>query len=510
MVKKVINQPKSEGFCLHSVFIKKPISVKDATEIAQNIMRNKNRKFYKELKNGYRFRNIPKGKFKKGTFKTKKVNENINIVLGELLPEFHHLAGGGLWDNVKHGFNTVKGLFENNLHDFPGPSKKTLSQYENQPVLSMYLMRAPIQAGVNTALNVVSFGAWDKAKNYDKLFHLSLVAEIPNRKVIIEKLSTVNISTAFSQKPNAEILNIDMQGKQVTLGKLIYNTLDAIGQDDFFLYSGLNGRNCQNFIKNILKSNGLLRPEYDQWLFQDMTETKKKLPGYVSNIMDTVTTIGAKADRFFGGNEYEQIIGGKLHEIFGGDIGDVTEMVSGGPTNERTVIKRKWVEITPEEFESLKADPNNVRKVGAWRTEFTDPMGKYNTRHPTGPMRYFKALEITDNDKAEFQYELDNLENIKQRHIEDVENARLRNIKRRADKMSSTPLGSFLGGLTKIADIAVNNAPLPEALKMMYKNIAPAQSEYYKDNIINKINRDKRIEEHKAKYGGKFKKTKSN
>ena len=66
--------------------------------------KDKNKKFYRETNTSYRFRNIPKTKFIKGTYKTKKINNNVSIVFGQLKPENEHLEGSGLTDFFKNSF----------------------------------------------------------------------------------------------------------------------------------------------------------------------------------------------------------------------------------------------------------------------------------------------------------------------------------------------------------------------------------------------------------------------
>jgi hypothetical protein len=70
---------------LHAVIISKNIPLDEAIKISQEIINNKKRTFYRETKNSYRFRNIPKTKFDKKTFRSKKINKNITLIFGEVL-----------------------------------------------------------------------------------------------------------------------------------------------------------------------------------------------------------------------------------------------------------------------------------------------------------------------------------------------------------------------------------------------------------------------------------------
>lgn len=70
---------------LHAVIIKKPIKLQEAKKIAKDIIKDPNRNFYRETSESYRFRNIPKTKFVKDSFRTKVLSDNISLVFGKLM-----------------------------------------------------------------------------------------------------------------------------------------------------------------------------------------------------------------------------------------------------------------------------------------------------------------------------------------------------------------------------------------------------------------------------------------
>lgn len=71
-------------YVLHAVIIDKSVPIDKAKKIAQDIIKNNSRNFYRVTDNSYRFRNIPKTKFNPKTFGSKVVNKNITLVFGEL------------------------------------------------------------------------------------------------------------------------------------------------------------------------------------------------------------------------------------------------------------------------------------------------------------------------------------------------------------------------------------------------------------------------------------------
>ena len=74
---------KTEGYDLHAVVVHKPIDVDKAFEESKKFI-NEERNFYRETQNSFRFRNIPKQRFEKKTFKSKKISPNITLVYGKL------------------------------------------------------------------------------------------------------------------------------------------------------------------------------------------------------------------------------------------------------------------------------------------------------------------------------------------------------------------------------------------------------------------------------------------
>lgn len=73
----------SEAYELHAVIVHKPISFKEARKIAIKFIPS-NRKFYRETEQSYRFRNIPKQKFDRKSFRTKVINNQISLIYGKL------------------------------------------------------------------------------------------------------------------------------------------------------------------------------------------------------------------------------------------------------------------------------------------------------------------------------------------------------------------------------------------------------------------------------------------
>ena len=193
------------------------------------------------------------------------------------------------------------------LLDFFKPIKKeynnvstnTIKKYGNSYIQSMKVVRTPIMKMLEKALDVISFGQFSKANPYDKLYHLALVCDIGSgSSVIIEKNETINISTSYKITDKTEQIKVHLK-KAITLNQLLENGQKHMG-NRWFPYDPLSN-NCQNFIKGILDGNSLNNSMVNSFVFQDLTELKRKLPSYVGKIARVVTDTGARFNQAIGG-----------------------------------------------------------------------------------------------------------------------------------------------------------------------------------------------------------------
>ena len=74
----------NEKYKLHAVIIKSSVPFEEAQKMAQDIIKDKKKTFYRLTTKSYRFRALPKTKFNKSSFRTKKINKDISLVFGEL------------------------------------------------------------------------------------------------------------------------------------------------------------------------------------------------------------------------------------------------------------------------------------------------------------------------------------------------------------------------------------------------------------------------------------------
>jgi len=225
--------------------------------------------------------------------------------------------GAGIWDVIKDAFNPKKVINEITNPDsiarrrisdvgkgirtgYPPSSRATIERYGDWRIVALHLRRDPVQSAIHTAFNILSLGQWDKARrdsNFDRLFHLGLVATVEKNgerhDVLIEKNEVINIGEAKPKMPGSEI--ISTPAPNTTLEDFLIKGEEAVGRERFFLYDPFK-YNCQDFIMALLSANGVLTKPAQTFIKQDIVSLVERLPSYVAPVARAITDIGALAN----------------------------------------------------------------------------------------------------------------------------------------------------------------------------------------------------------------------
>ena len=184
----------------------------------------------------------------------------------------------------------------------------TIRQHASKRILTMYAMRTPINSVYQALIGAVSQGRFNeelKAKGYDQAMHLGLVVLLSDgTRLLLEKNERVKATTNPTTSPTTQDLAVPLGGKVLTLGDLIGNTLTAVGSKQYFSYSPAPSGNCQRWCVDVLRSSGLLTPQLEGWILQDVGTAVKQLPWFTEHLLDAVALVGR---------------GGMLHRTITGD-----------------------------------------------------------------------------------------------------------------------------------------------------------------------------------------------
>jgi hypothetical protein len=274
------------------------------------------------------------------------------------------MEGAGLFDYIKNAVS---------ITDYSATTKKLLEEYGKKEISRMTLRRVPISFAIDLALQGVSAGKWEQLKKkygFDKFFHLSLVVYLKNtweksalrvgrkipKQLSVEKLEVVSVNERVEPVEGQEEQEVPIpKGQKITIDGMFEKTRQRMGETAFFAYSALGQNNCQDFVSNLLQSEGLYREPEKQFVFQDISELVKELPDSTLAISQGYTHALALANKYLG------IGGGK-----------------GSGTHRENVLKKWKLEDKPyslKELSEITAVPEKTlqevynRGIGASKTQ---------------------------------------------------------------------------------------------------------------------------------------------
>jgi len=173
--------------------------------------------------------------------------------------------------------------------------RNILNEMGADEIERIYIKRTPLSKVIQLALNVLSFGDFNKRLRdlpYDKLYHLRMDIEtVKGKRYTLEKNETINMTRRPTTSKDTDSILVNTLKEGTTTNELLNKTKDFMGEDKFYSYSAKNN-NCQDFIMGILNANNLTTRELKNFVKQDttslFTDTFRK-------ITNTITDVGAAA-----------------------------------------------------------------------------------------------------------------------------------------------------------------------------------------------------------------------
>lgn len=200
------------------------------------------------------------------------------------------------------------------IGSMPPAVRRWLRTHGDKPMTNLEVKRAPIAGPIDKALDLISLGAWSRAKKrvaYDNLFHLFLEFTVDGSRYIIEKNQLIKISKGARNAKDTESMPVaDKEG--LTMSEMLSKAVKRYGEDRILVYDAF-GQNCQMFLNQLLAASGLLTSSLKSFIYQPIEEVAKELPGYVKKAAKAITDVGATVDRAL-----QWLTGGRLSLKRGG------------------------------------------------------------------------------------------------------------------------------------------------------------------------------------------------
>ncbi len=186
----------------------------------------------------------------------------------------------------------------------PPQARALLEKIGNEEIKSIKIIRSPLSSFTKTFLNLISLGQFEKIskKYYDQIFHLSIWI---NDKYNLEKNEVIAFNQTNPKKENSEVREVNNIPAGITFQTLIDKTKARMGTN-FGVYNG-ESNNCQDFITNIFKANGIGEQGDFDFIKQNTKEIFEKLPAFSKALGNAATSAGAIFNRLlYGQGPHEQ------------------------------------------------------------------------------------------------------------------------------------------------------------------------------------------------------------
>lgn len=162
---------------------------------------------------------------------------------------------------------------------YPPELNKRLQDLGNLDVINMIIVRIPLPKIYDILTYYVTSGKFNLQNPYDTLYHLGLVLTLSNGQYIFLDKGQFGVRIkdydSSKDKDGTQFLEVQMN-QPIALNELIDKTALKMGWRNFNDYDVVNV-NCQNFVINLLRENGLNNKENEIFVVQDIQQIFQNL-----------------------------------------------------------------------------------------------------------------------------------------------------------------------------------------------------------------------------------------
>jgi hypothetical protein len=244
---------------------------------------------------------------KKGIFLREKYYHESDI------PKYFYqeVSGKGI---IRDTFKRIKGFFTGREAGLLPPSVRQFLQDNGQKeITGIIVYRKPIQSFISKTANILTLGEFNrivKSLGYDSMMHLYMVITFDNQRIGLEKNEVINIFTPPSVDRNTEQMEV-LIDNPMTFNELLGKTKRYMGPSRFTSYDARKN-NCQDFVLSVLTSNGLITPQLESFIKQDVETIFKRLPLF-DRLAKGATDLAGRVDTLIQGYGVQSILFRKKH-----------------------------------------------------------------------------------------------------------------------------------------------------------------------------------------------------
>jgi|688.fasta_scaffold306918_3 hypothetical protein len=189
----------------------------------------------------------------------------------------------------------------------PPPVRSFIQTYGNQQITDVRIGQSPVISGVQSFMNVISFGKFKKKQRnlgYDNIYHRFLIIKLANGQLFrIDKNQVVQIGSVSIDEFNKAIPLSLANANNLTVASLFDNA--SRNDPKFWMYNPAD-KNCQIFVKDIATRNNL-QPMDINSVKALQTQNSKELVntlGVMREVPKFITNVAGATDRIIHGDGF--------------------------------------------------------------------------------------------------------------------------------------------------------------------------------------------------------------
>jgi hypothetical protein len=194
----------------------------------------------------------------------------------------------------------------------PKTFRNLLKKYGNQNIKSIAVKRTPLSNPVQSLMNAVTLGKWKEIKQgYDKVYHLYAVLTLDSgKRLLLEKNERPVLSESVpADTKETEAMDVVTLRSPIPLEEFVSKTVKQMSLEDYITYNAFS-LNCQDFIRNHLRANGLLNPTLLQFVYQDIQKLVERTPSFSKWLAKKATDVAGAGRQLWEEVAYKR--GGKV------------------------------------------------------------------------------------------------------------------------------------------------------------------------------------------------------
>ena len=224
-------------------------------------------------------------------------------------------SGGNFFSNVlakvKNGFSSIyntlsapSNILVNNLDEkkqYTDYTKDLLNKYGNFGIVSMMVEKQPVESKIMLLANQITNGGLRDLMlihNIDEYYHLSLRVDVLDdlARVLsfrIEKNENISV-IPYTPLPNSQYMKVPLESSNpLTMNVILTKTRLSLGEEHFYIYR-FDSWNCADFIMEILRSNNLLTPQLEAFIYQNTEIIQKGMSRNTRNKLHAITKLASR------------------------------------------------------------------------------------------------------------------------------------------------------------------------------------------------------------------------